>query len=186
VSLAPVPSAEEIIRLYEAGELGAELALYHEHPDGEDNPFLQRCVDLHNTGQIDLISIPSQPAFANVTGHSFFTAQHIYCEAISQLRADVIELMECCRILIKQAGSDLAATQPNAAFRKWCENNLRSSAVVIEKARTGDELARQFVTFALQASGDVQGAFEFVNAFQDDRRLSAMAALSGMSCTRFC
>jgi hypothetical protein len=183
VPLAPVPSPEEVVRLYKAGELAAELAQFHEHPDGEDDPFLRCCVALHNDGQIDLVSIPSQPAFANLTGHGFFTAQHLYCEAIPDLRTDVAALMECCLILIRQAGADGAAFQPNGAFRKWCQNNPADSTAIIRGARSGDELARKFVTFALQASGDVQAATEFVSTFRDDRQLSAMAALAGMTFT---
>lgn len=183
MTLAPIPSPEEIVRLYKAGELAAELAQFHEYPDGEDDPFLKQCVTLHNDGQIDLISIPDQPGFANVTGHDFFTAQHFYCEAIPDLRTNVTALMKCCRILVEQAGSDGAASQPNGAFRKWCQNNPADSAVVVHEARSGDELARRFVTFALQASENVREAVDFVQSFDDDRRLSAMAALAGMTFT---
>lgn len=179
--LAPIPSLEEIVRLYKAGELAAELAQFHDGPDGEDDPFVKRCVALHNDGQIDLISIPGQPTFANVPGHDFFTAQQFYCEAIPDLRTDVTALMECCRILIEQAGSDGAASQPNGAFRKWCQNNPADGAAVIREARSGNELARRFVTFALQAAENVRGAVDFVQSFDDDRRLSAMAALGGMT-----
>ena len=80
MTFAPFPSPDEIVRLYRAGELSAELARYHERPAGEDDPFIQRCIALHNSGAIDLISVPSQPAFASVTGHAFFVAQHLDCE----------------------------------------------------------------------------------------------------------
>lgn len=179
--LAPIPSPEEIVRLYKAGELAAELAQFHEGPDGEDDPFVKRCVALHNDGQINLVSIPGQPAFANLPGHDFFTAQQFFCEAIPDLRADVTALMECCRILIEQAGSDGAASQPNGAFRNWCQNNPAGSAVIIREARSGNELAKRFVTFALQAAEDVREAVDFVQSFDDDRRLSAMAALARMT-----
>jgi hypothetical protein len=183
VALAPIPSPEEIVRLYKAGELAAELARFHERPDGEDDPFLKRCVALHNDGHIDLVVIPGQSGFVSVTGHDFFTAQHFYCEAIPDLRANVTTLMECCHILIEKAGNDGAASQPNGAFRKWCQNNAADGAVVIREARSGDQLARKFVTFALQASENVQEAVDFVRSFDDDRRLSAMAALAGMTFT---
>jgi hypothetical protein len=80
VTFAPVPSPDEIVRLYKAGELSAELARYHEMEDGAeaDDSFIQRCITLHNNGSIDLVSVPSQPAFAGIAGHAFFTAQHLY------------------------------------------------------------------------------------------------------------
>ena len=51
---APIPSAEEIIHLYETGELAAELARYHEGPAEAEETFLQRCIELHNNRKIDL------------------------------------------------------------------------------------------------------------------------------------
>jgi hypothetical protein len=125
--------------------------------------------------------VPSQPGFAAITGHTFFTAQHLYCEAIPKLNTTVLALMECCRILIKQAGTDLAATRPNGAFRVWCQNNPDEGATVIREARADDKLAKQFVTFALQAAGDVDSAIDFVQSYADDRRISGMAALAGMA-----
>src|ERR1019366_433426 len=143
VTLAPVPSPDEIVRLYKAGELSVELARHHEMAEGEDDPFIRRCIALHNSGDIDLVSVPSQPAFVGVMGHALFTAQHLYCEAIPKLDTNVKALMECCRILIKQAGADLAATQPNGAFRTWCQNNPNEGIVAIQQARAGDEVGQQ-------------------------------------------
>jgi hypothetical protein len=180
MALAPIPSAEEIVRLYEARELAAELARYHEGPEDAEETFLQLCVELHNDQKIDLVVVPSQPGFANIAGHDFFTAQHFYCEAIPKLHADVTALMECCRTLVEQAGADGAAGQPNDAFRHWCQNNPTERALVISKARLGEELAKRFVTFALQAAGDVATAIDFVQSYDDERRLFAMAALRRM------
>ena len=181
MTLPPVPSSDEIVRLYKAGELSAELGRHHEMADGEGDPFIQRCIALHNSGNIDLISVPSQPAFAGVTGHAFFTAQHLYCEAIPKLDTNVAALMECCRILIEHAGADGAATQPNGAFRTWCQNNPSEGATVIREARAGDDLAKRFVTFALQAADDIDSAIDFVQSYADDRRVSGMTALACMT-----
>lgn len=178
---APVPSSDEIVSLYEAGELAAELARYHEKGEGEDDPFVQRCITLHNNGSIDLLKVPSQPAFSNLPKHAFFTAQHLYCKAIPKLDTNVEALMECCRILIDLAGNDGAATEPNRAFCIWCQNNPDEGATVIRKAQAGDGLAKQFVTFALQAANDVNSAINFIGSYTDKRRLSGMAALGRMT-----
>ena len=85
--------------------------------------------------------------------------------------------MKCCRILVDQAGADGAAGQPNNAFRLWCQNNPAEGALVISEARSGDDLAKRFVTFALQAAGSVELAIDFVQAYDDERRLFGMAAL---------
>ncbi|WP_441233861.1 hypothetical protein [Bradyrhizobium sp. 930_D9_N1_4] len=174
---ATVPSAEQIIDLYGTGELAAELARYHE--DSEE-PFVQRCIELHNEKKINLVEIPTQPGFKEITGHDFFTAQHFYCEAIPKLDADVAALMECCQALVEQAGMDGAAGQPNEAFRLWCQNNPAGGARVISKAREGDSLAKRFVTFALQASESMETAADFVQSYDDERRLFGMAALGRM------
>jgi hypothetical protein len=177
MALTPVPSPDQIVRLYKSGELPAELAQYHE----DEDIFLQHCVALHNAGDVDLTAVPSQAAFDELNGHPFFTAQHFYCEAIPELDANTSALMECCKILVDKAGADGVANQPYAAFRTWCLNNPGKGAVVIRSARADDPLAKRFVTFALQAANDVDEAIHFVNAYADDRRLSGMAALAGMT-----
>ena len=174
---SPVPSADEIVHIYGSGGLAAELARYHE--DSEQS-FVQRCVELHNERKIDLVEIPKQPSFKKITGHDFFTAQHFYSEAIPKLDTEVTVLMECCQALVEQGGADGAAGQPNEAFRQWCQNNPAECELVISKAREGDDLAKRFVTFALQASANMETAADFVQSYNDERRLFGMAALGRM------
>lgn len=178
--LAPIPPHDEIVRLYETGELSAELTQHHEPLEEGNDSFVQRCIALHNDGIIDLISVPSQLTFAGVTGPAFFTAQNLYCEAIPKLRTTAMALMECCRILVERAGADGAATLPNEAFRAWCQINPSEVGVVVHGAQIGDELAKRFVVFALQASNDIESAVYFVLSYTDDRRVSGMIALAGM------
>lgn len=173
-----VPSVDDIIRLYEKGELSTALAQYRRTQDEEDGLFLESCVTLHNDGRIDLASLPSQPSFASLTLHDFFEVQQFFCEAIPRIKGNATTIMECCRLLIEQAGADGAAGLPNSAFCIWCQNNPQGGAAVISAAKAGDELARRFVTFALQASNDVDADIEFINSYEDDRRLSGMTALA--------
>lgn len=177
MAFSPIPSAEEIVRLYVTGELGPELARHHE----AEETFLQRCIELHNEKAIDLVVVPCQPNFRSLTKHAFFTAQHFYCEAIPKLDVDVTTLMECCRTLVEQAGTDGAAGQPNDAFRLWCQNHPTECASIISKAQSGDDLAKRFATFALQAAGNVETAINFVESYEDERRLFGMAALGRMA-----
>lgn len=183
MAFAPLPSSEDIIRMYDAGDLAAEVAKYHDRPDDKTEPFFDLCVQLHNDGKIDLVSLPGRPEFAAVAGHEFFTAQHFYCETIPKLKTDAHALMDCCRILIEKAGADGAAGLPNNAFREWCKNNVNECSRVVRDAKSGNKLARQFVTFALQAADNLDEAISFIHSFSDDRRLVAMAALAGMTLT---
>ena len=66
MALAPVSSLDEIVRLYKLGELPAELSEFHETGEGGENLFLQRCISLHNGGEIDLVALPSQAAFVEL------------------------------------------------------------------------------------------------------------------------
>lgn len=181
MAVSPIPSAEQITHLYQTGNLSAELAAYHASADDGTDTFLQRCVDLHNNCDIDLVSVPSQPAFSKIGIHQFFTAQGFYCDAIPKLRTNAVALMECCRILIERAGDDGAAYMPNGAFRQWCKGNPDSVADIIRDAKVGNELAKRFVTFALQGINDIETAIVFVRTYDDDRRPSGMAALGQMT-----
>lgn len=181
MAVSPIPSAERITHLCQAGDLSTELATYHAPAEDGTDTFLQRCVALHNNGDIDLVAIPSQPAFSKIGIHQFFTAQGFYCDAIPKLRTNAAALMECCRILIERAGDDGAAYMPNGAFRQWCKSNPDAAADIIRDARAGNELAKRFVTFALQGINDIETAIFFVRTYNDDRRLSGMAALSQMT-----
>lgn len=181
MTISPVPSAEQIIQLYEAGNLAAELAEYHPPAKDGSDTFLKRCVTLHNNGDIDLVAVPSQPAFAIVDPQSFFTAQQFYCDAIPQLRTNATALMACCHLLIERAGNDGVAHMPNGAFRQWCKGNPEDAAGVIRDARAGGELAIQFVTFALQGANDIETATAFIREYDDNRRLYGLSALGQMA-----
>jgi hypothetical protein len=177
--LAPVPPRSEIVQLYNAGELAGELSQYHEH-EGDDDPFIASCIDLHNAGEIDLLAVVGTPEFAAITGGGFFTAQHAYCEAIPKLRVDVTALMKCCSTLVTQAGNDGAAGQPNIAFQNWCAAHPREAEKVVQLAVEGDKEAREFLAFALRSLKDVDAAIRVLDAFDGDRRNSAINALGNI------
>ena len=181
MAVLPAPSVEQIIQLNNAGNLAAELAEYHLPAEDGTDTFLQRCVALHNNGDIDLVAVPSQPAFNAIDTHSFFTAQQFYCDAIPELRTNAAALMVCCRILIERAGSDGVANMPNGAFRQWCRGNPEEAASVVREAKAGNDLAMQFVTFALQGANDIETATAFVREYDDDRRHYGLSALGQMT-----
>ena len=58
---------------------------------------------------------------AGLKGPRFFEVQTILCEVIPLLQTAPSELTELVQFLVETGGADLAANQPNAAFRKWCE-----------------------------------------------------------------
>lgn len=176
-----IPSAEKIIQLYQAGDLSAELATYHAPADDGGETFIERCISLHNDGAIDLVAVPSQPAFSQIDTHHFFSAQMFYCDAIPHLRTNAVALMKCCRILVERAGDDGASYMPNEAFRQWCRRNPNEAASVVEDAKHGNDLAKRFLTFALQGINDIETAITLVQTCEDDRRLCSISALGQMT-----
>lgn len=181
VAIAPIPSRDEIFRLYGAGELAHELARRHANHGDEDDPFVEECVALHNDGDIDLLRVANEAAFAVPGTHDFFTSLRFFNRAIPKLRTTAQPLMECCRTLIEKAGRDGAANQLKAAFRVWCESNRTEADKVIALGRAGDELARRFLASALQAVGSADLAIEVIRAYDDDRRESGLTALGAIS-----
>jgi hypothetical protein len=171
-----IPSAKTLIAQYNAGKLIDDLSRRHGASDEKDQ-YEQRCVALHNTGRINLLRLISGAALAQLNSHRFFTLQHFYCNTIPKLNASARDVMSCCRALIDKAGNDGAAGLPNLAFRDWCRANPKKAMSVIGAARTGDELARRFLGFALQARDYVKVALDFAKNYADDRRLSGIFAL---------
>lgn len=57
MTVSPTPSADQIIRLYGAGNLAAELAQYHLPAEDGGDTFLQRCIAPHNSSDIDLVAV---------------------------------------------------------------------------------------------------------------------------------
>jgi hypothetical protein len=141
------------------------------------NSLLNRCIALHNAGQIDLLGLVGTPHFTALPTHAFFTLQHFFCEAIPKLETPAAPLMHAVKALVEKAGNDLAANLPNAAFRSWCVADLVRAKTVVDAAEQGDALSMQFLTFALDALENVTLARSIVAKYTDERRLSGLFAL---------
>ena len=171
-------TAEEIVEAFKSNAL--TKLIFHRYDLAEDDQ-LKLFIELHNSKKIDLLSLIRSAEFQEIKPTSFFTGQHFYCEAIPSLTATAAEMMQCVDVLIGKGGADLAANQPNLAFRKWCEVDLRRAEAVIELAKRADQLACKFTSFALNAGNSVREATLFIERYTDERRLAAIAALGRMS-----
>jgi hypothetical protein len=116
-------------------------------------------------------------AIRELSGLRFFGFQMLMCDIIPLLEAAPHEIMKLVRTLVEAGGEDLAANQPNVAFRKWCQSDLRRADDVIASARDGNTLARQHLVFALEAKRDVDEAFRSAGA-ADDEMTAGVLALS--------
>lgn len=136
-------------------------------------------VDAHTSGVIDLFAVLEWEEFDRETGHDFFVIQHFFNKAIPKLGDVPVErLMASVARLVKKGGNDLAAGQPNAAFRDWCAMDITRADAVIALARSGDSVAIDHLTFALEAKKEAAAARVIVQECTGKMRLFGLTALS--------
>ena len=127
-----------------------------------------------------LMSDGDVDALAALTGTRFFDVQILLNEVIPRLEARPSDVMRLVETLIEKGGNDLAANQPNAAFRTWCRMDPSRADAVIAEARAGDTRALDHLVFALEARGNVEEAFRSARA-ESQERTAGILALSRMS-----
>lgn len=123
----------------------------------------------------DLITEADTAALAALSGPSFFEVQTILCEVISHLVATASDMMALTSMLVDKGGEDLAANQPNAAFRTWCSTEDHRTEEVIALARAGDPLALRHLVFALEGKANVEEAFRSAAADGEEQTAGVLA-----------
>ena len=98
-------TAEGVIEAFKSRLL---MKLLFDRYEFADEDQLKILVELHNSGQIDLLSLIGSSEFQEIKPSVFFTGQHFYCEAIPRLVAGTAEMMRCVDALVDKAGLDLA------------------------------------------------------------------------------
>lgn len=122
-----------------------------------------------------LTSEADAEALAELSGPRFFDVQTILCQVIPLLVASPPDVMALVSILVEKGGEDLAANQPNSAFRKWCSAEEHRTEEVIASARAGDPLALRYLVFALEAKADVEEAFQSAAADGEEQTAGVLA-----------
>ena len=122
-----------------------------------------------------LVSESDSEAMDELSGPSFFEVQIVLCEVIPLLDAAPAEAMALTAMLVERGGEDMAAKQPNAAFRTWCAKDERRADAVIQMAREGNELSLNHLVFALEAKGDADEALRSASADGEERAAGALA-----------
>jgi hypothetical protein len=176
VSIPVALSDQEIIDRCRSGDLVHHIGRTGRNA-ADPSSLLNRCIALHNSGQLELLRLTGTPEFAALATHAFFTVQHFFCEAIPKLETPVESLMRAVRALVEKAGNDGAANLPKVAFRNWCAADLARARAIVHDAEQGDALSISFLTVALDALGDVDLARGAVTKYADERRLSGLFAL---------
>jgi hypothetical protein len=101
----------KIAELCRSGALLGEIGRINSD-DAEPGSLLNRCVALHNAGQIDLLALTETQQFAELSGPAFFDRQHFFCKAIPFLDATVPTLVQAVQSLVVKGGNDLASSLP--------------------------------------------------------------------------
>ncbi|MEO5331577.1 MAG: hypothetical protein H7839_06100 [Magnetococcus sp. YQC-5] len=174
------PTREELVQLFKDDMLASQMG--HSFGLGSNPAAIrvieERCAALHNERAFDLFHLVERGLFQQLNGSSFFMATHFFCNVLPELDATPVRMMTCIEALVIHGGADLAATQPNSAFRSWCAKDPHRAREVIAAAHIGDNLASRHLSFALEAVNDVTEARKMALAYHDDRRLAAILALS--------
>lgn len=172
------PSETELVDAYKSGKLINNIFdRFGFIGQADFKSILEMCVELHNAGEIDLLSLIRNSELEGIDGHRFFVGQDFFCKVIPQLRASTAEMMHCVHTLVKKGGDDLAANRPNAALKEWCETDLTRAHEIVDAAKNDDPMAVEFLTFALTAGKMAKEAKDFVRSYTDKRRLSGVSAV---------
>jgi hypothetical protein len=166
----------EIIGHCQSGALIDDVDRF-ELDDDDPSSLVHRCVALHNSGQLDLLSLTESAQFGALSLHQFFVVQHFFDQAIPKLDTTAAKLTAAVTILVTKGGNDLASNAPNEAFRAWCAAEPSRAHAIVADAQRGDPTSIKFVTFALRALEDVALARKFVADYTDERRLSGLFVL---------
>jgi hypothetical protein len=176
-----VPTNEELVAFFDKGEFAGEMARrFGLKDEAERQQVCERCAALHNSGRLDLFHLIESNVLLELEGTNFFTAMHFFCQILPDLDEKPLRTMACVEALVNRGGEDMAANQPNVAFREWCKKVPQRARKVIKAACEGDELAKRHLTFALEAINAIAEARQIALAYDDVRRLCAITALGRM------
>lgn len=175
------PTQKQIIQKFSSGQLINDIfVLFNFEEESDLDKIISMCIELHNSAQIDLLSLINESTLQQVNGQNFFEGQHFFCKAIPLLKASTRDMMQCVQCLVKKGGEDLAANQPNAAFLEWCKADISRAHEIVEAAKNNDPLADEFLIFALTAGNMYEDAKEFIETSSGVQKLSGVGALGRM------
>lgn len=114
---------EKLVEAYSRGDfLKAIYDLYLELKD-ERNLIGKEIVSLHNEGVIDAVAA-FRKLSRGLKGTDFFLIRRIFENALPEIDASVISVMDCVDHLVTEAGNDLAAGSSITPFIKFCEAHV--------------------------------------------------------------
>ncbi len=149
--------------------------------DRKDEKLIREIAEAASQRSV-LLSQQDVDLLSELSGSDFFSIQTIACEIIPLLDVAPSEVMNLVHLLVEKGGEDLAANQPNAAFRKWCASDSKRADEIVSSARASDPLSLRHLVFALESKGDFQEALRSAKA-SGEERIAGVLALSRMKLT---
>lgn len=118
--------------------------------------------NLHNSGKISLVSDDTLAAIEALSHNDYWSIVHVFDQAIPELDCSYQDILKLVHTLVSKAGSDGAAGLPNTSLVKWCKTNPEKAKLIVEEAKSCDELCLSHSVFAIQGIGSTELALEFL------------------------
>ena len=135
-----------------------------------------------NSREVVLFSEEDWMFLDESSGPKFFSGMALFCDLIPLLETDHRVMLRLVATLVRRGGADLAANQPNVAFREWCVRNPVKGQAILQDAKQGEPAAINHLCFVLEARGDVGDALDFLTDDQEAKtKIAAATALGRMT-----
>lgn len=176
-----LPDRTRLKHAYEIGELIPEVFRRFGLADRADIlATMELCIEMHNAGEINLISLAGDRTLLSVSDEQHFAGQRLLVDAIPKLRASVPDMMLFVQALVEKGGTGYLTQSAQAAFGSWCANDLSRLKEVASLARDNNALAQQFLSVALIAGNMVTQGTSFAESNNQENKRSGVVALGRM------
>lgn len=118
--------------------------------------------ELHNAGKISLVSGGNLAAIEALPHNDFWSVIHPLDQAIPELNCSLDDALMFVQTLVRKAGADGASGMPNSSLVKWCKANPEKAMLIVERAKSLDEICVSHCVFALQGLENIDLSFELV------------------------
>ena len=143
---------------------------------------LSSLAEVLNSGEVVFFSEEDWAFLDESSGPKFFSCMALFCDLIPMLEVDHRTMLRLVATLVRRGGADLAANQPNVAFRNWCVRNPVKGQAIMHDAKLGKPAAIDHLCFVLEAGDDVSNALAFLTAdLETKTKCGAATALGRMT-----
>ncbi|MEZ2308241.1 MULTISPECIES: hypothetical protein [Paraburkholderia] len=140
-------------------------------------------IEMHNTGEIDLLAVITPEVVERHQGTRFFVGQHVYERLIPTISGSVREMLRVVEVLRVGGGDDMAAGLHIEKFAAWCGAESTRPADLLALIDEGVPNADSYLVIAIKTGVEVdhalfmRRAYAFLESGTERQRLSALSAL---------